>query len=292
MSPDIPKFPDFRKITLEDISLFNRLLSGRSPSTSELTFTNFFIWRGCDRSMVTMLNGNLCVVAYPEGEAAYLFEPIGTNMMTETISSCMSYLPRMSRVSEKTVKKYFEGKKGFKIDLDRDNSDYLYNRDDLATLKGKRYDGKRNRIKKFLKNNEPVYSVLEKDHIAGCMDLLKRWKETRKGGVCFDEPIREAIENYEALGLSGAVVMTGGTVKAFTIGEKLNSDTAIIYIEVTDPGLEGIAQYINQRFCSEKWTDVKFINREQDIGDAGLRKAKTSYHPVAMINKYNITIMD
>lgn len=292
MTPDIPKFPDFRKIALEDKGLFDQAFKSNNSESSELTFTNFFIWRACDRSLLTSINGNLCVVAYPEGESAYFFEPLGDNDLEDTIKTCFSYVPRMSRVSEKFMQKNFNGKDPYKVEVDRDNSDYVYDRSELATLKGKKYDGKRNRIRKFLKNNSPVYSKLSGTDIDDCLELLKRWKEGRKPGTCFDEPIKEALVNYEALGLSGAAVRVNNRMEAFTIGEKLNSETAVIYIEVSDPEPEGIAQYINQQFCLERWSDVKFINREQDLGNAGLRKAKLSYHPVKMIEKYNVTIMD
>lgn len=125
-----------------------------------------------------------------------------------------------------------------------------------------------------------------------CLDLLSKWKAGYLKGECFDLPITESLTNLEALGLRGAAVTVNGRVEGFTIGEMLDDETAIIYIEVTNPEMEGLAQYINQRSCQEDWAAAKFINREQDLGDAGLRRAKMSYHPVKFVDKYDVTAVD
>ncbi len=288
----VPSFPDFRKIALADRGSFESHFSKHPQETSELTFTNFYIWRDCDRSQVTAINGNICVVARPDNEPPYFFEPLGDNRIEETIKTCLSHVPRFSRVSEKFVKAHFEGKSGYRIEPARNDFDYLYRTVDLVALKGKKYDGKRNIIKRFLKNNIPIYQKLTADMVPDCLKLLDKWGKRKTTGVCFDEPIKEALNNLSFLSVEGAAVKINGKIEAFTIGEMLNPDTAVIYIEVANHEIDGLSQYINQHFIKNEWTHLTYINREQDMGDGGLRRAKLSYHPVKLINKYDVTVID
>jgi hypothetical protein len=287
----VPVFPEFRNITMADKGSFDAFFSKHPHGSSELTFTNFFIWRDCDRSQLTSINGNLCVIARPENEPPYFFEPFGENNIDGTINACLSHIPKFSRVSEKFVKEHFEGRAGFKIEPVRDNSDYLYRTEDLIALKGKKYDGKRNKIKRFLKNNIPIYQELSEELVPDCLKLLAKWGRSKAPAVCLDEPVKEALRNMQGLGVEGAAVKINGRVEAFTIGEALNDDTAVVYVEVANPDIDGLAQYINQQFCRNAWVRFTYVNREQDLGDAGLRRAKLSYHPVKLIDKFDVILM-
>ena len=275
---------------MADKGSFDEYFSKHPHESSELTFTNFFIWRDCDRSQLTSINGDICVIARPETELPYYFEPFGENNIEGTIDICLSDIPRFSRVSEKFVKEHFQGKAGYKIEPVRDNADYLYNTEDLVALKGKKYDGKRNKIKRFLKNNIPIYQELSEELVPDCLKLLAKWGKSKAPAVCLDEPVKEALRNLSGLGLEGAAVKINGRVEAFTVGEALNNDTAVVYIEVANSDIDGLAQYINQQFCKNAWSRLTYINREQDLGDAGLRRAKLSYHPVKLIDKYDVTL--
>lgn len=292
MSQKVPSFPGFRPITLDDKELFTSHFSKAQKDLSEYTFTNFFMWRACDHAQMTLINGDLCVAAWPEDEAPYFFEPIAGERIEETIAVCLSHIPRFSRVSDDFVKKYFNDSQKYSVELDRDHCDYLYNKDDLVNLRGRKYDGKRNKIKKLLKSSIPVYRELKEDNIAGCLKLLDRWKKVKTSSLCFDAPIKESLANFSSLNIKGAVVLINGVVEAFTIGERSSHDTAIIYIEVANQEIDGLSQFINQQFCLREWADSKYINREQDLGDLGLRRAKLSYHPARLINKYNVTLID
>ena len=288
MSDPVPPFPDLRKLALADKELFENTL----PGTSEYTFTNFYIWRNCDKSQITSINGNVCVAARPDNEPPYFFEPLGINDIEGTIETCLSYIPRFSRIPEKFVKTHFEGKDGYKIEPVRDHFDYLYRTEDLIALKGKKYDGKRNRIKRFLKSNIPIYQKLTEELAPDCFKLLNKWGRNKAAGVCFDEPIKEALNNLAGLNVEGAVIKINGKVEAFTIGENLAHDTAVVYIEIANPDIEGLSQYINQQFCRNEWAGAAYINREEDLGNAGLRRAKLSYHPYQLIKKYDVTVID
>lgn len=292
MNPVVPSFPAFRKISIEDKALFEAYFAKHPSGTSELTFTNFYIWRDCDNSQVTSLGGNLCILARPENEFPYFFEILGDHDVDKAIDACLSYNPRFSRVSEVFIKAHFEGKRNVSIEPDKNNSDYLYRTEDLIELKGKKYDGKRNKIKKLLKSCQPQYKALTADDMPSCLKLLGKWAGGRNSGVCFEVPIKEALDNFSGLNVKGAAILINGKVEAFTVGEKMSADTAVIYIEVANPDIDGLPQYINQQFCKNQWAATRFINREQDLGNPGLRKAKQSYHPVQMMNKFDVTLID
>jgi hypothetical protein len=103
-----------------------------------------------------------------------------------------------------------------------------------------------------------------------------------------DEAIREILTQYDALHVQGAVILIEGRVGAFTAGERLSNDTVVIHIEKADPDISGLYPLINQQFCKNMRDDVIYINREQDLGIDGLRKAKLSYNPDHFVEKYCI----
>ncbi len=103
-----------------------------------------------------------------------------------------------------------------------------------------------------------------------------------------DQAVYEALSNFDSLNCLGLAVLIDSKVQAFTLGETLNTDTAVIHIEKANPEIRGLQAAINQFFCQEAWSGVKFINREQDLGLEGLRKAKESYRPHHMVEKFII----
>jgi hypothetical protein len=113
------------------------------------------------------------------------------------------------------------------------------------------------------------------------MNLLGEWAA-----------IKEALANYAGLDVKGAAVLIDGRVEAFTFGELLNASTAVVHIEKANPDIPGLYAAINQKYCEFYWEGVDFINREQDLGEEGLRKAKLSYHPDHLVEKYTISLLE
>ena len=104
------------------------------------------------------------------------------------------------------------------------------------------------------------------------------------------EAITAALANYQALELQGGVILINDRVEAFTCGERLNAATAVIHLEKANPEVRGLYAAINQEFCRQAWAEVEFVNREQDLGEAGLRTAKMSYHPHHLVEKFRIRL--
>jgi hypothetical protein len=285
-----PVFPEFKPVSLEDGDFIRSFLDAYPLGICEMNFPNILIWKDSEHPRYTLLNGNLCLLLEPTFEPAYFLPPIGENDIERTILTCLSAAPRLSRVPEEFVRRYGAS---FKVEEDRDNFDYIYLAKDLAELKGKKFDGKRNRIRKFERECDHSYERLEKERVEDCRRLLLQWFEEKGNGDPYmkaeKDAILEALALFEALGLVGGVVIVSGRVEAFTIGLRLSGDTAVIQIEIANPASPGLAQWINREFVRREWMAYRFINREQDVGVPGLRSAKLSYQPDHFVKKYNLS---
>jgi hypothetical protein len=286
----LPQFPEFKLVGLEDRDCLTSFITRNPSEACEIHFANIFLWRNFEHPKFSIIHDNLCVLCEPPSEPAYFLQPIGKTRLDETFRVCLSFAPRLSRIPESLAVKY-AGK--FRCEPDRDNFDYVYRAENLIHLRGKKYDGKRNRIRKFERNHEYRYARLAPEYLEGCRALLDRWLESKTGSVGFimsawRDVVREAFGYHERLGLVGGVFEVGGQVAAFALGTRLNPDTAVIPIEIVDPTYDGLSQLVNREFVRREWADCGFINREQDVGNLGLRRAKTSYHPDHLVKKYNI----
>ncbi len=185
-----PAFPDFKPVGLEDRAVFEDYL-GRQPfEVCEMSFANIFIWKDSEHPRWTTLNGALCVLVEPDFEDPYVLPPVGGERTAETVAACLDVAPRLSRVPEDFAAQYGAG---LKIEEDPGNFDYVYLRQDLAELKGKRYDGKRNRVRKFESTFAHEYHDLTRADVPGCFRLLEDWFEEKRNGDLYMRAERTAI---------------------------------------------------------------------------------------------------
>ena len=268
-------------------------------SISDYTFANFYIWRLIDGTMITEINGNICAYVTTYDKKRYFMMPIGTNKMEDTLRTCLSMTEKVVRLPEDFIRKYIPDGGCFEVEDDRDNYDYIYLTKDLIELRGKKYDGKRNHINHFLKTGTFEYETLRSDHVKECMELNDKWCAEKKKESeafpnieCEGQVVNEVLNNYELLDITGGVIKVNGRIAAFSLGQRLNKDIAVIHIEKYDTEIRGLSQLINREFARHAWSDTQFIDREQDMGHLGLRKAKMSYHPVRMEKKFNISLKD
>ncbi|HOI46084.1 MAG TPA: phosphatidylglycerol lysyltransferase domain-containing protein [Candidatus Aminicenantes bacterium] len=286
---NVPGFPLFKIIDFEDREIIEDYIRRYPSEACEVNFTNIFIWRKFEHSKYTILNGNLCILCEPPTEPAYFLPPLGEEDLLQTVRTALAFAPRLSRVTEKFAGT-FCGE--FRCEPDPDNFDYVYLAEDLAQLKGKKYDGKRNRIRKFERSYLHRYVQLTPEHLDGCRRLFEEWcvEKENSGWVIHaeKEAIWEALDRFQVLGLRGGAVEIDGKIEAFSIGEKFLEDTAVVHIEIANPKFVGLAQLINQESVRREWASFRFINREQDVGIPGLRRAKQSYHPHHLVKKFNV----
>jgi uncharacterized protein len=298
-----PVFPQFKTIELEDHAVFSPMLHEYQPDTSEWTFTNLFIWRNHYGFRWSMYKDWIIVLGRENSGATFAMQPLGPPSRREAVQTVLTWLreeekvsgPSMERADARLVAE-IEGAPNLGIEPTRDHFDYVYLREDLSQLAGNRYRTKRNRINKVSRSYAFEYSPLEEKHLSACLDLQSKWCETRRCDEDLSllgewEAIKEITSNFNALGLKGGVVTIEGKVEAFTVGELLNSHTAVIHIEKANPDLGELYTVVNQQFAEKGWQGARYINREQDLGIPGLREAKTSYHPDHMVEKYRVTLI-
>lgn len=294
---------EFSEITLNSKSLFEHYLKEHDIKISELTFTNFFAWRYFYRFRYAVISGLLCIIAAPCKSQPFAMMPIGA-VNEKNFAKVYEELKRyfedrnwklcFKKITEDELR-YFKNRVSSDkyIVHDRDNSDYLYNTNDLIMLKGKRYDGKRNHINKFKRQHSFEYVPLECRYIDECSRIMEEWCREKnckcqEGDYCERKANLELLRNFRALGCKGALINMDGEFAAFTVGEILSEDTAVIHIEKANKSVDGLYTVVNQQFVMQEWSSTLFINREQDLGIEGMRKAKLSYHPCMMIDKYTI----
>ncbi len=192
--------------------------------------------------------------------------------------------------SESQAKLFFN--MGYELFEDRDNFDYLYKRENLAELPGRHYHKKRNLIKAFVNNHNYEGRPLLEQYLPDALKILNRWRENRVANGN-DEgdyiAAKEALEKGEVLQLCGGIYYVEDEPVAYSLGEELACGKSfVIHFEKAVNGYKGLWQFVNQAFASIITEHYETINREQDLGDEGLRHAKLSYHPTGFVKKYKI----
>lgn len=302
MTESIPQFPNFKKLTLQDRPLLHDFIWQYQSQIAEMTFTNLYIWRNFYETGWTFYKDWLFILFNPMGWGCYFLQPVGPSSRKEVVGVMLDYLigehdqpdPRIDRVDERLINE-IQGS-DWAVESLRDQYDYVYNTSDLIQLKGRKYHKKKNHINRFQREYVYEYRDMSEDHLKDCMRVLKRWcnwRDCEKNPVMLAEfkAVDECLTSFDALKVKGGVLLVNGQIEAFTVGEMLNQETAVIHIEKADPQIPEAFPMINQQFCEHAWTDVPFINREQDLGNPGLRKAKESYYPVKLIPKSRIRLL-
>ena len=290
---------------IEDQPAFAEIAEREEPVTSDLTFANLFVWRNTYGFRLSVLRGALCVIAEPPNGQPFLLAPIAAADPAAVVRELSDYLsqrghvPSLRRASGAFVQRLQASAPAqvFKAELDRDNSDYVYLASDLINLEGRNYHKKRNQIAQFRSRYRYEYRSVTPDLLPQLAAFQQTWCDVRG---CFtpenislaeeNTAVAEAIANFELLGLVGGAILVDGKVEAFTIGGPLNRDCLVVHFEKGNPSFPGIYQVVNQAFCADACTGYTFVNREQDLGDPGLRQAKESYYPDHMIDKYTVAL--
>ena len=289
---------DFKPVEIQDKDIFNRYFKEDSPDISELTFTNLFMWQNLYRPAWKEYDNVLLIILNPEGAHPFGLQPVGTGNKSEALHKLFDCLgektpePKICRAGEKFVSEVID-KKSFSCLPDRDNSDYVYSTLDLIQLSGRKYHRKKNHLNQFIKHIQYEYQELDLELVECFIDMQEEWCKMRE---CTEIPdllsedyaVHTALTHFEELDYRGGAIKIDGRIEAFSLGEGLNENTAVIHIEKANPEIPGLYNAINQMFCSDAWAEFEFMNREQDLGVEGIRKAKESYLPHHMINKYTI----
>ncbi len=299
LTEQIAVFPSFSDININMKPYFDDLLRFNPPQASEYNFTNIFIWRHLYGFRVCLVDGAICVKGTDKhGIEFFIIIARDEDSYINTVKHLVSTYKEegktfnMSRVEERFIELLEQAFPSMVYNNDRDNADYVYLASDLIGLKGRKYDGKRNHIKKFKEKYIYEYANMSQGLTGECIRLAETWYRSKQDSSLEADLIatKEALKHFTELGLKGGVILIGGNVRAFSLTEPLNTYTAVIHIEKYDPAYEGIPQVINQQVCEHVCSAYTYINREQDLGNQGLRRSKLSYNPVFILNKYSVRI--
>jgi hypothetical protein len=291
----------FAPITIADKEAITAFTLPGDFLNCDYAFANICSWRFLYDSEYAVSGGFLFVRFYVEEKGrrhlAYMF-PVGDGDLKPAIdllekdAESMGYSLLILGVTPESKNKintlYPDS---FTYIRERDYFDYIYLREDLATLKGKKFQPKRNHINKFQKQYEYTYMPVRRDLVSQCMEVERIWCRANLNEDDRDDLAHEhrsmtfAMNHFDELELSGGAIVVDGTIVAFTYGSPVNRYTFGIHVEKADVRYEGIFSVINREFASRIPAQYRYINREEDLGIPGLRQSKLSYHPAILLEK-------
>jgi hypothetical protein len=296
---------EFKNITLEDKEIIQSFTLKHWRRNCELSFVNLYSWSFLYRSQYAVFDDFLFMRFVYNKELVYMM-PIGEGFLRrplETIINDAKSLDMPFRIQGACRNLCEELEmampKTFKYSVNRKYSDYVYLRESLVLLKGKKLQSKRNFINRFLKNNSNYqYKKLTPDLVQQCIELERLWynknitSEETDALTAERIALTSAISNLEALDILGGVLFVNDKIAAFTYGCPINYETFDVCIEKADTNIEGAYPMINNEFAKHIPEQYTYINREEDLEIPGLRKAKLSYQPEVILEKYNVELLN
>jgi hypothetical protein len=297
-----PVFPRFKPLTLADRAIFRKILWDYQAETSELTFTNLLMWQSLYGYQWSLDRDRLLVVSLVADRPAWALPPVGPPPRVDLCRRVLGWLRDECGVADPAIERAdprlaaeVASHPEFVVEPVRDHFDYVYRTEDLIRLPGGPYHAKRNHINSLARAGGYRYEPLGPEHLAACLELSGKWCDIKRCDLDMSlmgewAAIGVALDNFQALHLKGGVILVNDRVEAFTCGELLNEATAVIHLEKANPEIRGLYAVINQQFCQQAWAGVPFVNREQDLGEPGLRTAKLSYHPLHLVEKFRIRL--
>jgi len=282
----------FSSPNLKDIEVYKRFFSIDDNKSYENTFVTLFIWDELVNYKIYFEDDFLILSFYDncfylpfgnfqKGMKALLNYAKEQNIAPYFIASDCEKLNKFMKLYENT----------YTIREVRDNFEYIYLASDLAELGGKKYHSKRNHIKNFKKLYDYSFEELNELNKHEFLNTAIKWyeqSEKNKDTTIELKGIKNILDNKDILNVFGGAIRANGEIVAFSLASKINDETVNIHIEKTLPEFRGAYPVINQEFAKLLSQKFKYINREDDIGIEGLRKAKLSYKPTILLKKYEI----
>lgn len=281
-----------------DRDLINSYLQNTDTRSCEMTFANIYLWSRHYHTGFAVVE-DMLVFGNTAGEIAFTV-PVGSADLKRAVDALMDYceekgapfqLYNVTREDFARLESLYPGE--LEISYERDYADYVYEAEKLAALSGKKYHSKKNHVNQF-KRAYPnwSYEPITKENVEECFQMGLRWRELNG---CEADPEKHAeicvalnfLRLFEELEMRGGLLRVDGQVVAFTIGEPVGKkkDTLVVHIEKAFSEVQGAYTMINQQFAEHEGKGFLYMNREEDMGDEGLRQAKMSYKPVFLIEK-------
>ncbi len=286
----IPIYPEFAPISIDMREDLYPRLNMMKDGISEFTFSNLYLFRETYGYRVSRIPDTSFVIEGSKGGAGffYLLCDLPPREIFDGLMARHDYLKNLSESQAERYRVCLE-QWGYQVREDRDNFDYLYRRKDLAELSGSTYHKKRNLVNAFINSYDYEQKPLTADRVPDAIAVLDEWRTAR--GIEGDYAAsREALERFDVLGMRGCVYYVDGTPAGWCLGEPIaKARMFAVHFEKAVDRFKGIYQFINQAFAQALPAHFESINREQDLGDAGLRQAKMTYRPYGFVQKYRVT---
>jgi hypothetical protein len=287
---------DFREPQLQDKPRADKIFYNLDYLGCEYSFGNIYIWRKYYKSKLAFDDNFILLKATYGENSMYLF-PAGTGNIKAIIELLMQDAEQngheflLSGLTPNIIEQLevlYPNK--FEYTPVRDGFDYVYNAEDLLNLAGKKYHSKRNHIARFKELGEWSFEDISNENLAQCKKMSDEWcimnecseDNALKAEAC---AVREAFNNYNELGFTGGLLKLDGRIIAFSIGERLGRNNFVVHIEKAFFNINGAYTMINQQFAQHFYNGFTYVNREEDMGLAGLRKSKSSYYPSILLEK-------
>lgn len=287
---------DFTPVKIEDKKLIEEFMPESCKQICDFSFANLFAWSVAENTKIAQKDGFLFLRCCFNGVESYAFPwgegdiknalEILKNDAVERNADFSFYC--LSEEQAKTLSELYS--ESLTLAEQRDYFDYVYLRDALAELKGRKFHSKKNHFNSFIKKYNYSYEEINKDNIEECRAFNRKWYESREYNPKLEEErlvIERAFDNFDSIGLSGAVLRVDGDIVAYAVGEPMaDGKTYCTHFEKASSEYPTAYATINKLFAENSLGDYTYINREDDAGSEDLRKAKTSYNPEFLIKKY------
>lgn len=294
---------DILKPNMDNIGILKDYLRYNNYFGCELTAANNILWSEFYDTSFVIVEDMLSYCKVKDGVPVAFTFPIGKHEPKKAFDALCSYFEEQGSTPEfylvhremyEKIEEWYPGK--FKIEYQRDDADYLYEYKTLSELKGKKLHGKRNHINRFEENfPDYEYEVIDETNYMECIDFAYTWEKDNNPEGSEDKLyerniIEKALKNRQALELVGGLIRADGNVVAFTLGEPINDKCFVVHFEKAYANIQGAYPMINREFVRRQLKGYKYINREEDLGIPGLRHAKTSYQPIRLVDKGEVTL--
>ena len=292
---------DFQKFTWDDKDTYTKYYQSSPVHYAEYSFFGLWSWLHAYPLEIAYTDSGICWLR-SGGPLPGIFGPSGNWDIITDWDKVLADFPSSTIIYDVPgkIRNILSGHPRLLFSEDRDQHEYVYSVKDLISLKGKPYAHKRNRVRAFLDGYEWDYEELTPALFCEVIDFQEKWRVRREDSMTPEEAesldgedlaIKNALDKWDEFSFSGGLLRVDGNIMAYTIAEELDPETIDIRYEKAFPEYAGSYQAINYMFLKNHAAHYKFVNREEDMGEPGLREAKLSYNPIMMLEKYQMQIL-
>ena len=292
---------EFKPISLQDKDWVTRIVMEENSPSADYNFVNMYIWDKTYKQFLCPFGDRLLVKLCYEDEPIFVY-PIGKGPVKPAIAALKEYadkigcplvLEGVTEEHKEILEREYPEK--FIFEEQEDEADYIYLAQKLSTFSGKALHGKKNHCNRFEATHQWEFVPISRENIPECLDMLNSWMSDNSQrldeSISYEqEAIKEAFSVYEQLGMEGGILKSEGKVLGFSLGEMASRECFDVNFEKADPTINGAYPMVCRELCRmlmKNHPDLKYINREDDMGLPSLRRSKLSYKPELLLKKYS-----